>query len=63
MNFDGGEESFLELVPGEALDQGTSESHAWRFRDSEGNLLFEYTATDQPVQEITINADLTVTTK
>ena len=63
MNFDGGEEPFLEFAPGEAVDQGTSESHAWRFRDSEGNLLFEYTATDQPVQEITINADLTVTTK
>ncbi len=63
MNFEGGEEPFYEFAPGEAIDQGAFESHAWRLRDSSGNLIFEYTATSQPVQEITINADLTVTVK
>ncbi len=63
MNFEGVEEAFYDLAPGETLEQGTISNHAWRLRDSSGNLIFEYTATDQPVQEITIDADLTVTIK
>ncbi|MBK9782533.1 MAG: TIR domain-containing protein [Anaerolineales bacterium] len=63
INFEGGEEAFLELAPGESAELSTFETHAWRFRDPAESLIYEYVATDQAVQEITINTDLTVTVK
>lgn len=63
MSFEGKEEAFLELAPGETIEQGTYNTHAWRLRDPANNLLFEFIATEQTVQEFTINADFTVTVK
>lgn len=63
MSFEGKEEPFLEIAAGESIEQGTYSTHAWRLRDTDGNLIFEYTATDQTSQEITISSDLTVTAK
>ena len=63
MSFEGKEEPFLEIAAGESIEQGTYSTHAWRLRDTDDNLIFEYTATDQTSQEITISSDLTVTAK
>lgn len=61
VNFDGVEEAFYDLALSESVDVDTLNTHAWRLRDSSGNLIFEYVGTTAATQRITVNADFTVT--
>ena len=62
VDFEGIEQAFSDLTNGE-VTISTFNTHVWRIRDLNGNLIFEYIATEQPIQEIIINTDLTVTVK
>ena len=62
VDFEGAEQAFMDITNGEAT-VSTFNTHIWRIRDLSGSFIFEYTATDQPIQEIIINTDLTVTVK
>ncbi|MDX1377350.1 MAG: TIR domain-containing protein [Anaerolineales bacterium] len=55
IDFDGLEKTYFTLAPGEFAEQGTYSTHVWRIRDADGNILLDYTMTEDPKQEILVS--------
>lgn len=56
MDYDGKEEYFYELKPGESIKQATHATHVWRIREKETkNVLKLYIAKNAPKEKVEIN--------
>ncbi|MFN8412256.1 MAG: hypothetical protein U0Z26_07705 [Anaerolineales bacterium] len=60
VNYEGGEDLYSEIAPGQSIEQASLNTFIWRLRDSNDNSILEYEATTQSTQKITINTDLTI---
>jgi hypothetical protein len=57
IDFDGLERSYFSLAPGESYEQSTYSTHIWRARDLDGNIVMDYTVTEDPKQTWDITGD------
>lgn len=57
IDFDGLERPYYNLGPGDVVEQGTYATHIWRVRDLDGNIVMDYTVTDEPRQTMEITGD------
>ncbi|KAA0274298.1 MAG: hypothetical protein EDM79_08595, partial [Chloroflexi bacterium] len=60
VDFDGGEESFTQLPPSGSETIGSYSTHVWRVYDGTGNLIGEFTLTEDAEQYFAISADKTL---
>lgn len=60
VDFDGGEESFTQLPPSGSETIGSYSTHVWRVYDGTGNLIGEFTLTEDAEQYFAVSADKTL---
>ena len=57
IDFEGAELLYYTAEPGSLIEQGTYSTHVWRVRDLDGNLIQDYTMTDEPEQILEITGE------
>lgn len=60
VDFDGGEESFTQLPPSGSETIGSYSTHVWRVYDGTGNMIGEFTLTEDAEQYFSVSADKTL---